>query len=218
MNPQWLSDGAEAVASLPRRERENLRQRREILDTALRLFSENGYHNVSMQQIAKQAEFGVGTIYKFFANKQDLYKILVMETAEKWQRAVLEVLEQEPNPFEAIKAYIEVQRELLFDNAPVVGLYYSETKGAYFNIRSGFDEELLKMRDQRIKKLASVFESGIKQEIFRDADPYHMALALHGIIDAFLFRMMEDPARFLKSDELSFAADIFLRGVMSKSS
>ena len=215
MNTPPLRQGNADLERLPRRERENLRQRGEILDTALKLFSEKGYHNVSMQQIAKQAEFGVGTIYKFFANKQDLYRILIMETAEKWQGAVIQVLDQEPNPFRAIKGYIAVQRQLFFDNLPVVRLYYSETKGACFNIRAGFDEDLLKLRDERIKKLASVFESGIKENLFRGLDPYHMALALHGIIDAFLYRMMEDPAQFRKRDELSYAAEIFLRGVMT---
>lgn len=216
MNPPLPAQDNGALARLPRRERENLRQRGEILDTALRLFSEKGYHNVSMQQIAKQAEFGVGTLYKFFANKQDLYKILIMETAEKWQRAVFQALEQEPDPFQAIKEYIAVQRELFFDNLPVVRLYYSETKGAYFNIRAGFDQDLLKLRDERIKKLAWVFEMGIKENVFRGLDPSHMALALHGIIDAFLYRMMEDPARFRKHDELSYAAEIFLGGVINK--
>ena len=103
MNSPPLTQANVALARLPRRERENLRQRGEILETALMLFSEKGYHKVSMQQIAKQAEFGVGTIYKFFANKQDLYRLLIMETAEKWQRAVFQVLEQEPNPFRAIQ-------------------------------------------------------------------------------------------------------------------
>ena len=216
MSPQPLREANANLERLPRRERENLRQRGEILATALKLFSEKGYHNVSMQQIAKQAEFGVGTIYKFCANKQDLYKILIMETAEKWQRAVIQVLEQDRNPFRAIKRYITVQRELFFANLPVVRLYYSETKGACFNIRAGFDQDLLKLRDERIKKLASVFEIGINERVFRDLDPYHMALALHGIIDAFLFRMMENPAQFQKRDELSDAAEIFLGGVMNK--
>jgi TetR/AcrR family transcriptional regulator len=216
MNPSPLREGNANLERLPRRERENLRQRGEIVETALTLFSERGYHNVSMQQIAKQAEFGVGTIYKFFSNKNDLYKILIMETAEKWQRAVIQVLEQERSPIRAINRYITVQRELFFDNLPVVRLYYSETKGACFNIRAGFDQDLLKLRDERIRKLASVFETGIKESVFRDLDPYHMALALHGIIDAFLFRMMEDPERFRKRDELSDAAEIFLGGVRNK--
>jgi len=215
MSPSLLGEGNAKLEGRPRRERENLRQRGEILDAAIRLFSEKGYHNVSIHEIAKEAEFGVGTIYKFFPNKEDLYKFLIMETAERWQHAVIQVLEQERNPFQAIKGYITVQRELFFNNLPVVRLYYAETKGACFNIRAGFDQDLLKLRDDRIKKLASVFEIGIKQNVFRDLDPYHMALALHGIIDAFLFRMMENPTRFRNRDELSNATEIFLGGVMS---
>lgn len=64
---------------LTRRERENLRQRDDIFEAALRLFSERGYHNVSMSQIAGEAEFGIGTLYKFFDNKENLYKALIME-------------------------------------------------------------------------------------------------------------------------------------------
>ena len=61
--------------NLPRRERLNLQQRDEILKTALKLFSEKSYPNVSMHEIAREAEFGMGTLYKFFSSKEDLYKI-----------------------------------------------------------------------------------------------------------------------------------------------
>ncbi len=216
MNPSGLGEVNGKLNDLPRRERENLRRRGEILDAALRLFSEKGYHNVSMHEIAKAAEFGIGTMYKYFGNKKDLYTVILMETAERWHYAVLQALEQERNPFRAIKRYITVHRELFFGNLPVVRLYYAETKGACFNVEAGFDQDLLRLRDERIKKLVSVFEAGIKGNVFRDLDPYLMALALHGIIDAFLFRMMEDPARFRKSDELSDAADIFFSGVLNK--
>lgn len=214
-SPNLRESTAEPV-KLPRRERENLRQRREILDTALRLFSENGFHQVSMQQIAKTAEFGVGTIYKFFSNKQHLYKTLIMETADKWQRAVLRELDDEPKPDLAIRKYFAAQRELFFQNLSVVRLYYSETKGACFNMKAGFDEDLVRLRDERIGKLASVFDAGVKQGVFRDLDPYHMALALHGILDAFLLRMSEDPSKFRDRDELSNAAEIFLGGIVNK--
>ena len=39
---------------LSRREKEKLRQRQEMLDAALSLFSEKGYHNVSMHEIATE--------------------------------------------------------------------------------------------------------------------------------------------------------------------
>ena len=202
------------LENLPRREREKLRQRGEILDAALRLFSEKGYHNVSMHEIAKEAEFGIGTLYKFFHNKEELYKALIMEMAEKWHHALIQVLEQERNPLRAIKRYIAVRRELFSDNLPLMRLYFAETRGASFNIRAGLDQDLLRLYDEGIEKLASVFEKGIKENVFRSLDPYHMALALDGTINAFLFRTMKDPARFRKGDNLSTAADIFFRGVL----
>ncbi|MFH0960014.1 MAG: TetR/AcrR family transcriptional regulator [Pseudomonadota bacterium] len=201
---------------LPRRERQNLLQRGEILQAALRLFSENGYQNVSMNDIAKEAEFGMGTLYKYFDNKEELYKALINGVAEKFHHAVLQALEDERNPLLALKQHIAVRRELFFDNLPVVRLYFAETRGAGFNIKAGFDAELLRHHDEFIEKLASVFERGIKENVFRALDPYHMALALDGIMNTFLFRAMKDPTRFQEGDKLSIAEDIFLEGVMRK--
>ncbi len=200
--------------SLPRRDREKLRQRGEILEAALKLFSEKGYHNVSMHEIASEAEFGIGTLYKFFRNKEDLYKALIMEMAEKYHHALMQVLEQERNPLEAINRYIAVRRELFFNNLPVMRLYFAETRGASFNIKAGLDQDILKLYDEGIGLLASIFEKGIKDHVFRSLDPYYMALALEGTINSFLFRMMEDPTRSRETDNLSAAAEIFFNGVL----
>jgi TetR/AcrR family transcriptional regulator len=88
----------------------------------------------------------------------------------------------------AVKKHIAGHRRLFFDNLPVVRLYYAEAGSASFSIRAGFDKDLRTLRDERAEKLISVFEKGVKENIFRELDPYHMGPALHGIIDAFLFR------------------------------
>lgn len=216
MDNLLFSQVGSELEKLPRRERQNLRQREEILRTALKLFSEKRYHNVSMHDIAREAEFGIGTLYKFFSNKEDLYRALIMESAEKFHHAVGQALEQERDPLRAIKRCISVHEELFFDHLPVVRLYFAETKGARFNVKAGFDQDLLRLHEEGVKKLASVFERGIKKKIFRAIDPYHMALALEGIMNAFLFWMMEDPDRFRKRDKLSDAANIFLKGALNK--
>ncbi|MDQ1240126.1 MAG: TetR/AcrR family transcriptional regulator [Thermodesulfobacteriota bacterium] len=197
--------------NLSRRERLNLQQRDEILETALGLFSEKSYPNVSMQDIAKDAEFGMGTLYKFFNSKEDLYKALIVQMSQKWHHKVLQAVERERDPMRAIEKCISVHRELFFQNLPFVRLFYNS---AHIHVGPVSEPDLHDYRNEYLKKLASIFERGIKAKIFRDGDPYHMALALYGIILTFLFQMNEDPAGFRKGDELSSVRDIFLKGVL----
>ncbi|MEX1154949.1 TetR/AcrR family transcriptional regulator, partial [Parvibaculum sp.] len=47
-------------------------KRRRILEAALGLFSEEGFHGASMASLAKRAGIPVGTIYRHFAGKEEL--------------------------------------------------------------------------------------------------------------------------------------------------
>ena len=48
------------------REREQLRHRKEMVDAGLALFSKKEYQGVSTREIAREAEFGTRTLYRFF--------------------------------------------------------------------------------------------------------------------------------------------------------
>ncbi|MCX7616652.1 TetR/AcrR family transcriptional regulator [Tepidiforma sp.] len=57
-----------------RLERRKARTRAAILDAANRLFHEQGFEDTSIQQIAELADTGVGTLYGYFASKEDLLR------------------------------------------------------------------------------------------------------------------------------------------------
>jgi AcrR family transcriptional regulator len=189
---------------LPRREREKLRQRKEILDTALDLFSEKGYHNVSMHEIARGAEFAIGTLYKFFKNKEDLYKALIMEQAGEFHDVMNKAIDISDNEIGKIRNYVKVKGEVFMNNTSMIRLYFAETRGASFNIKTGLDADIRKMYDDFLHKLAEVFENGIKKKRFKKIlDPYYLAVALDSLTNAFLFLWLEDPKRhpYLKNVE-----------------
>jgi AcrR family transcriptional regulator len=119
------------TSKLPRREREKLRRRQEVFDVALRLFSEKGYHNVSMHAIAKEAEFAIGTLYKFFRNKEDLFKALIMQLSDRFHRALTEVIEGDAQGIEKLRAYLRVKAELFRNNVAAIRLYFAETPGEH---------------------------------------------------------------------------------------
>jgi AcrR family transcriptional regulator len=48
-----------------------------ILDTALELFAEHGYHGTSISHITKKAGISKGLIYNYFESKEDILKSIV---------------------------------------------------------------------------------------------------------------------------------------------
>lgn len=59
---------------------EVLNKREAVFKATLELISEQGFHATPMSQIAKRANVGVGTIYRYFTNKDDLINALYIET------------------------------------------------------------------------------------------------------------------------------------------
>jgi len=181
---------------LSRKEREQLQRRAEILQAALELFSQKGYHNVSMQEIAARAEFSVGTLYKFFKNKEELYKEILMQTAMLFYSALSKVLEEKGDEYARIKKYLKTKCTLYIENIPSVQLYFAESGGGVsINVRRELETELGSFYKRVIRKLADVFESGVQKKVFRPLDPYYLALAFDSISNTFLFCWMEDPER-----------------------
>ena len=51
-------------------------RRREILDAALELFVERGFHGTAVPEVADRARVGAGTIYRYFDSKEALVNVL----------------------------------------------------------------------------------------------------------------------------------------------
>jgi len=58
-------------------------RRTEILEAAAKSFSLFGYKATTMEQVAKIANVGKGTIYTFFANKEELFNAIVVGMIEE---------------------------------------------------------------------------------------------------------------------------------------
>ena len=199
---------------LSRKEREYRRHRQEILQAALKLFSEKGFHNVSMNEIAQKAEFAVGTMYKFFENKEDLYKALVLEQADKFHNALSRAIEEPVNEIEKIRNYVKTKGEVFSANISVIRLYYAETRGASFNVKAGLDSEIQERYSHFLEMLASVFASGMEKKRFKKiADPYHLAMALDSLTNAFLFLWLEAPDRHRYPEDPDVILDILFKGL-----
>ena len=60
-----------------------------IMDTTLKLLSEHGFHGTPISLIAQSAGVGAGTIYRYFANKEELINELFKEIKRNIIKAML---------------------------------------------------------------------------------------------------------------------------------
>ena len=173
---------------LSRKERESQRHRKEILDVALDLFSEKSLYAVTMIDIAKEAEFSVGTLYKFFKNKEDIYRELILETASKFNEALNIAINRKGTEKDKIMFWIEMKFKLFTDNRKLMKLYLIETMGVDYNVKVGLKDEIKIIYENMLNRLEQVFK--------KNKDSYLLALALEGISNTLFFKHIETPGKY----------------------
>ena len=65
-----------------RKERERLTRQHDILLAARELFARNGFYDTTLDDIARHAEYGKGTIYNYFPSKEDLFFTIIDEVLD----------------------------------------------------------------------------------------------------------------------------------------
>jgi len=199
---------------LPKRERVRLQQRQEMLAAACDLFSEKGYHRVSMREIAEKAEFAVGTLYKFFNNKEDLYKALLLEQCDRFENAIIRAMEGSEDEIDKLRHYVRIKGEELRENLPSIRLFLAERNGASFNLEAGLDSAVRKRHYALLERLAAIFESAINKNRFKKtAPPFGLALALDSVIDAFFLLRQDIPEHHFDPKFPEAILDVFFNGL-----
>ncbi|MFQ5750999.1 MAG: TetR/AcrR family transcriptional regulator, partial [bacterium] len=101
----------ELQLNLPRKERERLARREEILNAARKVFSERGFEKATLDEIAVVAEYGKGTIYNYFKNKEELFSCIIEKGINRFQKFVEEAIRNKSTPREQVEAYIDAAFE-----------------------------------------------------------------------------------------------------------
>ncbi len=64
---------------------------RQIMDGATRIFDEQGFEGASVDMIAETADVSKATLYKYFANKQELFKAVIQRQCEVYSARIAEL-------------------------------------------------------------------------------------------------------------------------------
>ncbi len=171
---------------LPRKDRERERHRTEILEAAERVFAFKGYQGATVEEIAREAEFAVGTIYKYFKGKEELYfqaaAGLFQEFMRQFEATVLSIAA----PEEAIGALIELRLTHSEEHRRFLRVFFETTRGSRVDPLRSVPAHLVRIYDGYIEAVRTLFARGMADGTFDAGDPLYTTLCLEGIINAFV--------------------------------
>jgi len=197
---------------LTRKERERLRHKKEILDKALRLFSEKGFHNVAMQEIAQISEFSVGTLYNLFESKEALFSELMNDCGENITTTLAAILDAPGTEAERLTNFILHAPTLLEKHAEFIKLYVSELgmHGAKYTKKFDRDnyDAILNTR------LEQLIEDGVRKGFFRGVDPVITTKAINSTIESIAFEIAGQFDRAKVKNMFEKVEQLFLGGLL----
>ncbi len=162
-----------AFSNLP----EEKRQR--ILKVARSEFAKNGFENTSIQQIARKSDISVGSVYKYFDNKEQMFTYIAQEGLSELEELLMKLAPSKEDILIKAEKIIRTLLKFSKEHPELVQLYCALT--------TGDNSEFLNELSQRIEAVtASIYTQTISMaqetgEVRKDINPAMFAFLLDNV-------------------------------------
>ncbi len=191
------SDPAIDSPAARRRERDRALRENDLLNAAEGLFSEKGYFQTSMEDIAQASGYATGTIYLYFKSKKRLYQTLLerkcLDHLEKLKAAAA----PHDNPGDRLRALLRETFRYFRNDRSFFRIYLAEFLSPDSQLGAGLAQTGKQLRDEFQKLFMQVYRDGIEDGTFYPTDPKIMEAAMGGLIE---FTLREACTRSAEQD------------------
>lgn len=160
------------------REAKKQKTKKAILEAAISLFSENGYDNTSIENIAKIAGVGKGTVYGYFQTKRDIIKGFCEYELEKIHMKLVNGSNQDAPVLEQMLTIYMTEFHHVTQNREFGRLFMRE---AVFPHDSNVQDNL-DIDDKYFQILFPILEKGQERgELRKDAELLHITAHFYSL-------------------------------------
>lgn len=150
--------------------------KRRIFNTAIKVFSEKGYDNASVEEITAIAGVAKGSLYYHFSKKEDIFDLLLKEGIDLLQNNIEIKTKNANTAKDKIKAVILIQVKVIVKYEDLINVILSQFWG------SGTRNNKCKSAVfEYINMIADIIREGIDNGEFYDGDPDAMASGIFGV-------------------------------------
>lgn len=154
-------------------------KRDRILRVAVEEFANNGFENTSIQQIAKKSEISVGSVYKYFENKETLFSMVVRGGLSSLEELLIGLADSSEDILVKAETIIRALLKFSKENPALVKLYCRLTTTDNSEFLTGISQHIEAMS-------ASIYTVAISKaqetgDVRNDVNPAFFAFLLDNI-------------------------------------
>jgi AcrR family transcriptional regulator len=180
-----------------------------IIEAAVQVFSEKGYHNARIEEVAVAAGIGKGTVYEYFDSKLHLFQAVMENSVELYYDSIIPVEGTTLSFEERLRRLIESHVRFCQANRELTRIVFWDTEIMDSELKDWF----LSLRKEKEDQLTEVIRQSIHKGELRQFDPYLMTVMLGGIITSLWGPITLDNWSIDAAELAASIADMIMRGI-----
>lgn len=183
-----------------------------VVEAALDLFQEKGYHGVSVEELVEHAETSKGGFYHHFKSKDDLlyeiHDIFISYVLNETKRAS----EQYDSAIDQLDALMRTFMNVFNIYQRHITVFYNES----VYLLPNHEEAITKKRTAYRKLLEQILINGQRQQVFRQELSITItAMLIIGTVN-WTYKWYKQDGELTMQDITTYFNDVILRGVMTE--
>lgn len=187
-------------------------KRARILEAAIHVFAEKGFHAARISDIAERAGVADGTIYLYFKHKEDILLSVFEEKMDELMSELSASLENTPDPRDRIRAFARHHVYQLRKHPELAQVFQVELRQSRKFLREYRPEKLW----DYLEMFGKMVEEGQARGLFRpDIDPFVAKWSFFGSLDEISIQwvLSRKRERFNLDKAAEQVAEVILRGM-----
>lgn len=181
--------------------------REAIIEAAIHLFNQNGYHATSMQDVAEAVDIKKPSLYHHFTSKEAILLTILETGMDHLIRDIEEIADTDQSGSEKIRAAIHAHANIIAGNPDAAAVFLREDRG----LGDGYMVHYVAKRDQFEYLLRGIVQQAVNAGEFHDMDVPVVVQALLGMVN-WMSRWYHTDGRLTADQIADSFTELFLHG------
>ncbi|GGD03079.1 TetR family transcriptional regulator [Pontibacillus chungwhensis BH030062] len=183
---------------------------KQIIDAAVEVIAENGYHSSQVSKIAKKAGVADGTIYLYFKNKEDILVSLFQEKMGQFIEKIEEDIKTKSNAKEKLLAMINTHYGLLSQDHHLAIVTQLELRQSNKDLRLKINDVLKRY----LLVIDHIVEEGKTEGLFHDSlDLRLVRQMVFGTLDETVTNWVMNDQKYSLTEQAEEVHELLIHGL-----